>query len=130
MKMVQCSSKRGTTKRTRTQNWSHQNGRLVVFAIETGGRWSEEAVNVFHLLAVVRSWEVPAYMSHQVAVAWERRWTRVVASRAQLRSQCRWWHLPGSARRSATQAVRHQACVICSLLTHGKRFMCLGWTWT
>ena len=87
--------------------------RLVV--IETRGRWSEEAVNVLHQLAVARAREVPVYLSHQVAMAWELRWTRTLAS-ARLRSQHRWWHLPGSGTRGATQPVRRQACVICWLL--------------
>ena len=46
--------------------------RLVVLAMETGGRWSEDTVSVIHQLAIARAWEVPSYMSHQVALAWER----------------------------------------------------------
>ena len=102
--------------------------RLVVPAIETGGLWSEEAVNVLHQLAVARAREVPAYMSHQVALACERRWTRMLASTCAVAfatslvapsRQCdTWCHAGGEAPGS----------VICSLLTRGRRFMCPGWT--
>ena len=54
--------------------------RLVVVAIETRGHWSEEPVNVLHQLAAACAQEVPAYMSFQVALAWERRWTRMLSS--------------------------------------------------
>ena len=37
---------------------------LVVLAMETGGRWSEETVSVIHQLAIARAREVPSYMSH------------------------------------------------------------------
>ena len=53
---------------------------LVASAIETRGRWSEEAVNILHQLAVAHTREVTAYMTHQVALVWERRWTHMLAS--------------------------------------------------
>ena len=43
--------------------------RLVVLTIETGGQWSEEAAR-----------DVPQHMTQQVSWAWERRWTRVLAT--------------------------------------------------
>ena len=54
--------------------------RLVVLAMEKGGRWSEWTVSVIHQLAIARAREVPSYMIHQVALAWERRWTRMLAT--------------------------------------------------
>ena len=54
--------------------------RLVVLAIETGGRWSEEAVHTIRQLAIARARDVPQYMTHQVSWAWERRWTRRLAT--------------------------------------------------
>ena len=36
--------------------------RLIVVAIETGGRWSEEAVEFISLLACAKAQEVPSYM--------------------------------------------------------------------
>ena len=68
-------------KRTRTQNLvASERCRLVVLVIDTGGQWSEEAVNVLHQLAAARAREVPAYMSHQVALTWERSWTHTLPS--------------------------------------------------
>ena len=52
----------------------------MVLAIETGGRWSEEAVDVFHKHALARACDVPSCMFKQVALAWERRWTRMLAT--------------------------------------------------
>ena len=42
--------------------------RALVVAIETGGRWSEEAVQFMWQLA-------PGFLTQQAALAWERRWT-------------------------------------------------------
>ena len=52
--------------------------RLVV--LETGGRWSEEAVDVFRQLAFAKAREVPPAMKWPVVLAWERRWTRMLAT--------------------------------------------------
>ena len=80
--------------------------RLVVHAMETGGRWSEETVSVIHQLAIARAREVPSYMSHQVALAWERRWTRMLATTCAISfaaslvepsSRCAWSHTGGVA---------------------------------
>ena len=54
--------------------------RLVVIAIETNGRWSEEAVDMFRLLAFVKAREAPPAMKWSVVLAWERRWKRMLAT--------------------------------------------------
>ena len=54
--------------------------RLVVVAIETGGRWSDEAVAFLWQLGRAKAREVPSYMTHQVALIWERRWTRMLST--------------------------------------------------
>ena len=54
--------------------------RLVVVAVETGGRWSSEAVDFIWQLAQAKAREVPSFISHQTALVWERRWTRVLSS--------------------------------------------------
>ena len=54
--------------------------RLVVVAIETGGRWSEEAVQFVWQLAQAKAQEAPRFLTQQVALAWERRWTRMLHS--------------------------------------------------
>ena len=46
---------------------------LVVVAIETGGRWSEEAVQFILQLAQAKAQDTPRFLTQQVARAWERR---------------------------------------------------------
>ena len=53
--------------------------KLVVLAIETGRRWSEEAVHTMQQLAHARAREAPSFMQFPVALMWERRWTRMLA---------------------------------------------------
>ena len=52
---------------------------LVALAIENGGRWSDEAADFVWQLAQARAREVPSSMSHSAAIAWERRWTRMLS---------------------------------------------------
>ena len=54
--------------------------RLVVVALETGGRWSNEAVDFIWQLAQARAREVPSFVTHQMALVWERRWTRMLST--------------------------------------------------
>ena len=54
--------------------------RLVVVAIETGGRWSNEAVDFVWHVAGAKALEVPSYTTQQVALAWGRRWTRMLST--------------------------------------------------
>ena len=54
--------------------------RLVVVALETGGRWSNEAVDFIWQLAQAKAREVPSFMTHQMALVWERRWTRMLST--------------------------------------------------
>ena len=54
--------------------------RLVVVAIETGGRWSDEVADFLWQLALAKAREVPALLTHSVALAWERRWTRMLGT--------------------------------------------------
>ena len=54
--------------------------RLVVVAIETGGRWSDEAVHLFRMLAFAKARESPPALKWPVVLAWERRWTRMLAT--------------------------------------------------
>ena len=52
---------------------------LVVVAIETGGRWSDESMNFISDLASVRSRDAPQALQRQAFLAWRRRWTRMLA---------------------------------------------------
>ena len=52
---------------------------LVVVAIETGRRWSDESMNFISDLASVRSRDAPQALQRQAFSAWRRRWTRMLA---------------------------------------------------
>ena len=56
-----------------------QRCRLVVIAVETGGRQSEEAMAFFQNLADARARSVPVYLRQSAAFAFYRRWTRMFA---------------------------------------------------
>ena len=51
--------------------------RLVVVAVETGGRWSDEAADFLWQLALAKAREVPALLTHSVALALNRWWSPV-----------------------------------------------------
>ena len=53
--------------------------RLVVVALETGGRWSNEAVEFVDMLAGARAREALPVLRRSVHLAWRRRWTRMLA---------------------------------------------------
>ena len=50
--------------------------RLVVVALETGGRWSNEAIEFVDMLAGARAREALPVLRRSVHLAWRRRWTR------------------------------------------------------
>jgi hypothetical protein len=54
--------------------------RLVVFALETGGRWSDEAAEFTKLLAEGRAREAPPFLRKAASLAWNRRWTRLLST--------------------------------------------------
>ena len=53
--------------------------KLVVVGIETGGRWSEEAVDFVRQLSIAKAEEVPSFMRRSVSLSWERPWTRMLS---------------------------------------------------
>ena len=53
--------------------------RLVVVAIETGGRWSNEAADFIKQLAFAKAREVSSSMRFSAALAWGRRRTRMLS---------------------------------------------------
>ena len=57
--------------------------RLQVFAVETGGRWDRDAWNFLHLLAEARARAAPQLLRRSAALAWQRRWTGILAVAAQ-----------------------------------------------
>ena len=62
--------------------------RLVVMAIETGGRWSSEAMDFVRQLAFAKAREVPPHMRFPIALVWERRWTRMLSTACSLAFAC------------------------------------------
>ena len=52
---------------------------LVVVALETGGRWSGEAVEFMDMMAGARAREVLPIMRRSVHLAWRRRWMRMLS---------------------------------------------------
>ena len=56
--------------------------RLVVLALETGGRFSEEAYAFVEELAACRANEAPPVLRRSAKLAWQRRWTRLLACAA------------------------------------------------
>ncbi len=57
--------------------------RLVVLALEVGGRWSAEAAQWVRLLAQARARTEPRVLRSAARRAWQRRWTGVLAVAAQ-----------------------------------------------
>ena len=61
------------------------NGRckLVVLAIEVGGRWSPEAASFISSLAEAKSRETPENIRNSVRAAWQYRWSSMISCAAQ-----------------------------------------------
>ena len=53
---------------------------LVVVALETGGRWSREAAEFVEELSHARARAAPPLLRFAAALAWQRRWTRMLAA--------------------------------------------------
>ena len=53
--------------------------RLVVVGIETGGRWSTEALQFVEMLAAARAREAPRVLRRSAFLAWTRRWSRMLS---------------------------------------------------
>ena len=47
---------------------------------QTGGRWSEEAVDLLWQLSCAKARDVPHFLLHQAALVWERRWSRMFST--------------------------------------------------
>ena len=53
--------------------------RLVVVAMETGGRWSDEALAFVDSFASASAREAPAVLRRSVHLSWRRRWSRMLS---------------------------------------------------
>ena len=54
--------------------------KLVVVAVETGGRWSQEAVGFVEALAYARAREAVPLLRAAARLGWERRWSRMLST--------------------------------------------------
>ena len=54
--------------------------RLVVVALETGGRWWEEAVHFVGALAQSKARQAPKALQFSASLAWSRRWSRLLST--------------------------------------------------
>ena len=80
---------------------------LVVVAIETGGRWSDESVGFIRQLAFAKAREVPKYLRWPTILAWERDGPGCSQRRAASPSLLPWWNRSHSAARGAGTTVKH-----------------------
>lgn len=57
--------------------------KLLVFAIEVGGRWGPEAQRLLRQLARQRAQEAPAWLCRAASAGWQLRWSAIAAVAAQ-----------------------------------------------
>ena len=74
-----CTRAREDKERKHSELLRADRCRLVVVALETGGRWSEESLQFVESLAAVRARDAPPALFHSAALAWRRRWARMIA---------------------------------------------------
>ena len=82
-----CSRAREEKERKYAELLRGDRCRLVVVALDTGGRWSEEALQFIESLAAAKARDAPHAMFHSAALPWRGRWSRLL-------SQIRWWRGP------------------------------------
>ena len=69
--------------------------RLVVFALETGGRWGDEALDLLRRLARAKAREAPPWLRASAAQGWANHWSGMISVAAQraLAASLVGWHL-------------------------------------
>ena len=75
----QPSAPRRANERTYPELLNSPRCRLVVLALEVGGRWSEEAAQSLRLLARCRAREIPPALRANVTSAWVARWSALLS---------------------------------------------------
>ena len=83
--------------------------KLVVLAMETGGRWSEEAVQTLQMLAHSKARDAPPYMQFSVALMWDNDGRECWPSRALSPSRLPWWSLRETLLGVARMGRRHSS---------------------
>ena len=56
-----------------------QGDRCSLVSMETGGRWSTEALQFVEMLAAARAREAPRVLRRSAFLAWTRRWSRMLS---------------------------------------------------
>ena len=101
-----CYTKLGRDKEaTHPELMASRRCKLVVLAIETGGRWCEEAVQMVSQLSHAKAREVLSFMRFSVSLMLERMWSRMLAftcatfaaSLVEPASHVTWCHTGGQA---------------------------------
>ena len=80
---VQLRTARGRKERKYHELLVSRRCRLVVLALEVGGRWSDEAIKFVQQLAKAKARTVPAILRPSVRAAYFHRWTGMLAVAAQ-----------------------------------------------
>ena len=74
-----CNTARVDKERKYVELTAGNRCRLVVVALESGGRWSAEALQFVESLAYARARERPPTMARSAFLAWRRRWSRMLS---------------------------------------------------
>ena len=76
---VACEAARREKEATYPELAAGSRCRLIVLALETGGRFSAETADFLQQLAGAKALTVPAYLRRSAAVGYQRRWARMLA---------------------------------------------------
>ena len=76
---IACQSARADKAQKYAELLAGDRCRLVVVALETGGRWSTEALEFVECLARCRSREAAPTLARSAFLAWRRRWSRMLS---------------------------------------------------
>ena len=94
-----CSQQPGMTKLPNIGNFSKvPDATLLWRGIETGGRWSEEALGFIEMIAGARARDASPSLRRSAFLAWRRRWSRRMMSISCSRAfACSWVASPAEA---------------------------------
>ena len=76
---IVCAGARADKELKYSELLSGDRCRLVVVAMETGGRWSPEAVEFVENLAAARARDAPPTLQRSTFLGWRRRWSRMLS---------------------------------------------------
>ena len=76
---IVCAGARAHKELKYSELFSGDRCRLVVVAMETGGRWSPEAVEFVENLTAARARDAPPTLQRSTFLGWRRRWSRMLS---------------------------------------------------